>query len=49
MKLRPHGARVVPTVAVTNTIVERSRGIEGITSPRAVAAQSGWARIPAAM
>ncbi len=49
MKLKPHGARVVPTVAVTNTMVERSSGMDGTTSPRAVAPQSGWARIPAAM
>ena len=49
MKLRPHGARVVPSVAVARTMASRLDGSAGTAIPRAVAPQSGCARIAAPM
>ena len=49
MNARPQGASVVPTIAVIARSASRSTGIDGTTSPRAAAPQSGPASSPAAM
>jgi hypothetical protein len=47
MKLRPHGARVVPTVAVMMRIASLVKGMLGVSSPDTAAPQSGPATKPA--
>ena len=47
MNASPHGAIVVPTVAVITRISVRPRESEGTTAPRAAADQSGPASTPA--
>ncbi len=49
MKLSPHGASVVPTVAVTITMASLVSGIVGVTRPVAACPQSGCTTNPAAM
>ena len=49
MKLSPHGASVVPMVAVANAMASRERGRVGATVPCRAAPQSGPAMIPARM
>lgn len=49
MNASPHGASVVPSVAVAIRIASRPVGIDGTTDPDSAAPQSGLARMPAAM
>ena len=46
MKLRPHGASVVPTVAVASRTACLVVGNDGTTLPWIAALQSGWASTP---
>ncbi len=46
MKERPHGASVVPTVAVTMAMASLLAGTLGTSRPCAAAPQSGWASTP---
>ena len=45
----PHGASVVPNVAVTIAIASPVIGMVGTTVPRSAAPQSGWAMKPEMM
>ena len=47
MKLSPHGANVVPTVAATIAVSACPKDMRGVTRPDSAADQSGWASTPA--
>ena len=49
MKARPHGASVVPTVAVTMAMALPFPGTLGTSRPCSAAPQSGWASTPEMM
>ena len=49
MKESPHGASVVPTVAVTIATAAPLAGMVGTSMPWTAAPQSGWASTPEAM
>ena len=49
MKVSPHGASVVPTVAVTMAMALPFPGTLGTRSPCSAAPQSGWASTPETM
>ena len=49
MNDRPHGASVVPSVAVTIAMAGPVIGMVGMTVPRSAAPQSGCAMRPEAM
>ena len=49
MKDSPHGASVVPTVAVTIAMDSAPAGMVGTSVPCTAAPQSGWASTPDAM